>query len=458
MKKVGVVFLSMFVLFFVLGVLSIDADELHDIIRVEALIDGRSQLTLSGSTAQWDHFHFHLPGKADGRDEPTIINGIDWFPIWAGDCSTCVLNVDPDCSTCSSNMFNSVVPNLPLEAMTVDLKIIESRDQVSLVQLPDSSNSYTLIIEFDDNLPPGAEWYIVDIYYTQLLEALDCSIIAGDSLDISFRGKVRGTKCVASHGGIILRNYASIEGLTVSNEMIELLSDAKVLNSIITNDSIKTLQRCRIYGNVNAATNVKLKRNTRVHGNVIAGGNIILDFRASIDGYEMPNDTPINVIIPPLPTCNADLPGTDDLVTPPYSGPHIVPTLPTGLHRDYTYANNNKVVFKGGIYTFRHLIFGSKTVIEFLGPTIIHINGSLTFQDNINQILSNGTIPEDIVYIIAPNAPADIGTNSAISGTFCAPNSKVEIMNKASLTGAVYAQEVKAGKYSTIFSAPAALP
>lgn len=439
MKKIGVVFLSMFVLFFVLSVLPIDADELHDIIRVEALIDGRSQLTLSGNTAQWSHFHFVLPGKADGRDEPTIINGIDWFPIWTGDCNTCVLNVDPDCSTCSSNTFNSVIPGLPSEDMTTDLKIIESRNQVNVVQSPNSSNGYTLIIEFDDNLPPGAEWYIVDIYYTQLLEPSDCSIITEDSLDISFSGKIRGTKCVASHGGIILRNYASIEGLTLSNDMIELFSDAKILNSIITNDSLINQQRCRIYGNVNAASNVELKRNTRVHGNVIAGGDIILDFRASIDGYEMPNDTPISVTIPSLPTCNTDPSGTDDLFTSPYSGPH---TVPTGSHKNYTYTNNNKVVFEGGVYTFDELFFGSRTVIEFRGPTTIHINGSLIFQDNINQILSNGTIPEDIVYILASNAPADLGTKSAIFGTFCASDSKVEIMNKASLTGAVYAKEL----------------
>ena len=52
------------------------------VIRVEALIDGRSQLILRDDTAQWFHIDWAAPGRELFRNEPTIINGVSWFPIW----------------------------------------------------------------------------------------------------------------------------------------------------------------------------------------------------------------------------------------------------------------------------------------------------------------------------------------------------------------------------------------
>jgi hypothetical protein len=127
-------------------------------IRISAWIDGRSQLTLQGNTAQWHHFDANAPGREGGVTEPTVINGITWFPVWPGDPGD-PLNHDCDCD---SDTFNGVNPPLPSEDMTVVLREIEVRQEVSIIQQPSAGNDYTLIIEFNDNEPGGADWYTVE--------------------------------------------------------------------------------------------------------------------------------------------------------------------------------------------------------------------------------------------------------------------------------------------------------
>ncbi len=60
--------------------------------RFEALIDGRSQLIIDGTTLQWAHFDFAAPGRHEGANEPTIITAVqnsdvildkvEWIPDW----------------------------------------------------------------------------------------------------------------------------------------------------------------------------------------------------------------------------------------------------------------------------------------------------------------------------------------------------------------------------------------
>jgi hypothetical protein len=130
-------------------------------IRIEAHIDGRSQLILRGSTAQWHHFDYAAPGRELGVNEPTRISGVDWFPVW------------PDLPTaenlfcdCFSDVFSGVGPSVPATDATVELRIVQSRHVTTLVQQPSAQNDYTLIIEFDDNPPGGPDWYIVEVDVT----------------------------------------------------------------------------------------------------------------------------------------------------------------------------------------------------------------------------------------------------------------------------------------------------
>ena len=81
-------------------------------ITIEALIDGRSQLILQSNTAQWFHIDFAAPGRHDdgnngGRFEPTVINGVEWLPVWPDEPDS----ENRNCN-CFSDVFEGVVPGI----------------------------------------------------------------------------------------------------------------------------------------------------------------------------------------------------------------------------------------------------------------------------------------------------------------------------------------------------------
>lgn len=147
------------------------ASTLTQTIRVEALIDGRSQLILRGDTAQWFNLDYAAPGRHEFRNEPTIINGVEWYPVWPD---------YPDAENrschCYSDIFYGVEPPLPQSDMTVTLNIIRSRYDTHIAQYPDAGNNYALIIEFNDNPPGGSDIYINDVVIELEIKVLDVPV------------------------------------------------------------------------------------------------------------------------------------------------------------------------------------------------------------------------------------------------------------------------------------------
>lgn len=126
-------------------------------LRVGALIDGRSWLVLDDDTAQWHHFDYAAPGRHFFLDEPTVLNGVEWFPAWPDEPDA----ENRDCD-CLSDVFTGLVPAIPERGFSVDLRILRGRGEVTVVQHPSSENDFTAIIEFDDNPPPGPAWHFVE--------------------------------------------------------------------------------------------------------------------------------------------------------------------------------------------------------------------------------------------------------------------------------------------------------
>jgi hypothetical protein len=132
------------------------------VVRIEAHIDGRSQLILRGNTVQWHHLDFAAPGRHEFRNEPTIINNATWFPVWPD-----VPDEENRFCNCFSDVFKPVKPALPRQDISVNLNLLQSRDQTAIIQYPSEENGYTLIVEFDDNSFPGSDDYIVEVQLTR---------------------------------------------------------------------------------------------------------------------------------------------------------------------------------------------------------------------------------------------------------------------------------------------------
>ena len=128
----------------------------QNIIRVQAYIDGRSRLCISGKSVHWSNLDYNPPGQFGKTRRPTIINGQNWYPTWTGlPLSTLSL----------SNSFDKLDPPLPRFPTTITINPVVARGRVWVVQQPAAANDYTLIVEFDDSGPAGAANYIVDISF-----------------------------------------------------------------------------------------------------------------------------------------------------------------------------------------------------------------------------------------------------------------------------------------------------
>lgn len=129
--------------------------------------DGRDWLILQGSTVQWQHYDYELPGTWNGANYPTWItttyNGITnlnsypWYPDWSGGGGVGAY----------SSQFNSLVPILPSWPLSnFQMQIIAARDSMTVIQAPSATNAYKTIVEFNDDPSSGAIFYETLLTYS----------------------------------------------------------------------------------------------------------------------------------------------------------------------------------------------------------------------------------------------------------------------------------------------------
>lgn len=123
-------------------------------LRVRALIDGRSQLTVRGDSASWYHLDQAAPGRSGTSREPTYLNGTAWLPGWPDVPDA----ANRDCG-CRSSRYTGL-ERLRTEGRLVTVEVIEGRGRAALVRHP-APGDETVTLELDDDATPGPAWYEV---------------------------------------------------------------------------------------------------------------------------------------------------------------------------------------------------------------------------------------------------------------------------------------------------------
>ena len=120
-------------------------------LRVIAFIDGVSHLVVQGGEIRWHNEQWAAPGRLEGANFPTIINGESWQPKWPaegevrGDVWSAPLKLSED--TGSSFVLN-------------DLSLVRARGSTKISEVKPEG----FIVTFDDGLPLGGDWYSVIIH------------------------------------------------------------------------------------------------------------------------------------------------------------------------------------------------------------------------------------------------------------------------------------------------------
>jgi len=134
-------------------------------LNVRSFVDGGSRLIQQGDAVYWRHYEKAAPGRLW---QSTVLNGTDWLPTWPDQPTS----ENRNCGGCESSRFKGVPPLAP-QAQVVTLDIVRARKRVEIIQQPDQSNGFTLIVEFDDIAPPGADWYEINLTYQGKPTAID---------------------------------------------------------------------------------------------------------------------------------------------------------------------------------------------------------------------------------------------------------------------------------------------
>jgi hypothetical protein len=128
-------------------------------VNIRAYIDGRSRLILQGNSVRWYHLDFAAPGRELFTNQPTTIDGVNWYPTWPD-----VPDNENRFCACSSSTYAAITPPIPAQDMSVSLELVRARTGfVSIVEYPSVANGYSIVIDFDDNPVSHSDWYEVNV-------------------------------------------------------------------------------------------------------------------------------------------------------------------------------------------------------------------------------------------------------------------------------------------------------
>lgn len=131
------------------------------VLDIKALIDGRDDLIIQGDTLQWHHFDFAAVGRWEGFNVPTLISTtVDGTPIMSDYAWTPDWPLPPPNEIrfeAYSSVFTGLQPGIPSQVTSVSVATEQDvRTLISIVQYPSAANTYTTIVEFNDDPFPGA--------------------------------------------------------------------------------------------------------------------------------------------------------------------------------------------------------------------------------------------------------------------------------------------------------------
>lgn len=144
-------------------------------INIRAYFDGFDQLIIRQNTLQWQHFYCYPVGEYPGNHYPTYIstptmNSVAWYPDWPNGTGF----------EAYSSVYSGLNPALPAGKVNVTLTPVQVRGVARIVQQPSSANNYTLKVEFDDGLPPAADWYEIQLNITPVHVTLPAMLLIMD--------------------------------------------------------------------------------------------------------------------------------------------------------------------------------------------------------------------------------------------------------------------------------------
>jgi hypothetical protein len=203
-----------------------EKNENYVTLRVEANIDGISELVMQDGTIFWNHLDWAAPGRHDGMDAPTLLNGYAWMP-WEGRDGE-LRGPYPVISEPLS--LSTVGLDTTRIWEVVGLEGLDGRGAIVISRWPSAENGYSSGVIFDDDWAGSDMWYSVNL----VLRAINTpSVGTPGSGDIDGDGEVTADEALSVVYAVITGNIdlspAQIAALDVDFDGELTMFDAIVI-------------------------------------------------------------------------------------------------------------------------------------------------------------------------------------------------------------------------------------
>ena len=282
--------------------------------------------------------------------------------------------------------------------------------------------------------PLATAWYVNILQGVRIPEPPDCAILGDESVRMLDGNIITAAPSnVCSNDTMLAGGGVSVDSSLLALGVTIVRSDTAIQQDVKTNSDL----RCGA--------------NATVSGDCKLGG--ALYGPCSCDA-EDPALEPFA-----MPEC---------AVTPPAAGspniaepPGCMTTLSPGDYGIVVFNAGCDVTLEAGEYHFASLRFGSKkgalpTTVRILGPIEVHVVDGLRFDNEVTQILENGTLPNQITYLVEGSTiGAQADADTVLYGTFCGPTSSIILRDGSHLTGGLIGKRVILGADVSFTADPA---
>ncbi|MBW2277120.1 MAG: hypothetical protein JRF63_06485 [Deltaproteobacteria bacterium] len=137
-------------------------------IHVRIHIDGRSWLLIQGDELWLQHFDYAAPGRHEGANHPTVIDGEEWYPEWPFGPPP---DEGRDCGGCETLDRYYLDEQIPISGeVMVELEAVKGRGETTLIEAQTAAFDNTIVVEFDDNPQSSSVWYEIILRYATCAE------------------------------------------------------------------------------------------------------------------------------------------------------------------------------------------------------------------------------------------------------------------------------------------------
>lgn len=247
------------------------------------------------------------------------------------------------------------------------------------------------------------------------------------------------TQLVGSQKEVVVEENVSIDGGVISVTDKTKIEKSGVVNGNVDSGGEVTIEEdTAVDGDLIALDKVILKKNSSITGDVTSADDVDADGDATVGGTITENAAVPPLAGIPLPTLGLTSGGSNVTVN---EGDTV--TLSPGSYRNVTLEKNATLILEEGLYHFRKLSADEDASLEFEGPTIVNVEKNIECKKGLEM---SGTDAENVL-IQCDGGTVKLesdsgGDKSTILGTFVAPNATIQVGKNASITGALFGEEV----------------